>query len=75
MTEEELFITYFPEWDEVDAVDAAPEDTIIVSVRGRRGHPNIFVAAFASPATVHRPIVMTYMAARRLRKLLEREGF
>jgi hypothetical protein len=75
MTEEELFHKHFPHFDENEIANAATENSVVVSFRGRKGLPDVFVAAFATPTTVYRPIVMTRTAAQQLRRALEQEGF
>ena len=75
MTEEELFHKRFPPLDDTEISEAANEDSILVSMRGAKRAPDVFVVAFATKATHYRPMVMTRTTAFHLRRTLEQEGF
>lgn len=75
MTEEDLFVKHFPTLAAELPANAARDNSLVVSFAGRKGLPDVFVAAFATPTTVYVPVVMTRTVAQQLRKILEQEGF
>jgi hypothetical protein len=58
-----------------DVTHALATDGEIVSVRGRRGAPNVFVVKFATPTGSIGPLILNQMSAQMLKKLLHQEGF
>lgn len=75
MTEEELFYKHFPPLNDAEISEAAKEDSIVVSMRGAKRVPDVFVVAFATKSTHYRPMVLTRTTAIYLRRILEQEGF
>jgi hypothetical protein len=76
MSQEELFQKYLPTFNEIEITQSVSANGPAVSVIGRRGAANIFIAKFATEGGgSYPPIVMNRATARALRQALEEQGF
>jgi hypothetical protein len=72
-----LFTQRFPATDfsDADLAQALQTHGEVVSMRGRRGAPNIFVMKLATQTREFGPFLLNRTVAESLKQLLDQEGF